>query len=114
MSDTNIMLLDTEFDALNYIILATDYENFSLIWMCIDDYDNEESDEYAWVLARNYIINTEYRNIIDNLIDVFELGRQYFIDVNQDRIECLFGMTPFDTMTPTGYGVGDIPNIRNN
>lgn len=70
-----------------------------MLWKCVDDLEENASDEYAWVLARNYAMTTEYRNIVDNLIDVFEIGRQNFVDVNQDRIQCLFGITPFYVMT---------------
>lgn len=82
-------------DRVNYQVLATDYANFSIVYSCLDIEDEEASEEFSWVMARQPTLVPEIDYIIDNLLITLEIEVENFEITIQDEELCLLGITPF-------------------
>lgn len=74
-------------------ILATDYDNFAILWSC-DDIDDNSSIETAWILSRERQINPAVQSNLDSYIDKF-LDRNLLSETEQNQNYCVFhGIDP--------------------
>lgn len=52
---------------VNYHILATDYENYSIIWDC-QDLGNGRSNEDAWVLSKSQTLDESVQAEVEAIL----------------------------------------------
>jgi len=72
-----------------YIILDTDYNNYSIIYSCYDA--GLMKDQYIWILSRKPEMDNEMKNNLTNFIlDETEIGPDILIDINQNKTLCKY------------------------
>jgi apolipoprotein D and lipocalin family protein len=74
-------------NASNYLVLSTDYDNYSIVYFCRNIEDNKSS-EYAWILSRQPQLNQAAKATADGLIDAhFDRSEMYAAEQSGERCE---------------------------
>jgi apolipoprotein D and lipocalin family protein len=54
----------------NYLVLDTDYTNFSVVYFC-SNLENEQSKEAFWLLSRSKVLSAEVKEKVEGLVDKY-------------------------------------------
>ena len=72
-----------------YIILNTDYDNYSIVYSCYDA--GFMKDQYVWILSRKPEIDNNLQNNLTTYIyDKTEISPDKLIDINQNTTLCKY------------------------
>lgn len=71
----------------NYWILSTDYDNYSIVYYCINA-DENKSREFAWLLSREPQLNPAVKSTADGLIDAhFDRSKMFQAEQSAERCD---------------------------
>jgi apolipoprotein D and lipocalin family protein len=67
----------------NYLVLDTDYTNFSVVYFCTN-FENEQSKEAFWLLSRSKVLSAEVKEKAEGLVDkYFDRKASVFVSTHQ-------------------------------
>lgn len=71
----------------NYWVLSTDYDNYSIVYFCMNVEDNK-SREFAWLLSRQPQLSPAVKATADSLIDAhFDRSKMYQAEQSAERCD---------------------------
>lgn len=73
-------------DVSNYWLLSTDYDHYAIVYYCRNTVD-DKSEELAWLLSRDPVLNPAVQEVVDGLIDT-HFDRSAMYKAKQDAEHC--------------------------